>query len=168
MSCTSEMHVYEVHTHEMYACEVHTHELHADEVHAHEVHAREMHTDEVHACEMHACEMHACEVHVYEVHTHEMHVFEVHAYEEHACEIHAYERVYELWYRSGCRAAALASSSTLAVGQSFRQASHHAERALRVTGSLTAESRTIRSFSIFGVDIGILATRVLRTRKRRK
>src|SRR5271156_6967540 len=27
----------------------------------------------------------------------------------------------ELWYRSGCRAAALASSSTLAVGQSFRQ-----------------------------------------------
>src|SRR5271154_5119137 len=27
----------------------------------------------------------------------------------------------ELWYRSGCRAAALASSSTLAVGQSLRQ-----------------------------------------------
>jgi hypothetical protein len=27
----------------------------------------------------------------------------------------------ELWYRFGCRAAALASSSTLAVGQSFRQ-----------------------------------------------
>jgi hypothetical protein len=47
----------------------------------------------------------------------------------------------KLWYRSGYRAAALASSSTLAVGPAFR----HAERAPRVTSSQTAESSTIRS-----------------------
>jgi hypothetical protein len=39
----------------------------------------------------------------------------------------------ELWYRSGCRAAALASGSTEAVEQSFRQLFHHSERAPRVT-----------------------------------
>src|SRR5271156_2580299 len=41
----------------------------------------------------------------------------------------------ELWYHFGCRAVALASA-----------AFHHAERAPRVTSSLTAESPTIRSF----------------------
>src|SRR3984885_6611715 len=35
----------------------------------------------------------------------------------------------ELWYRSGCRAAALASNSTLVVGVVFSAAFHHAERA---------------------------------------
>src|SRR5438105_15308825 len=55
--------------------------------------------------------------------------------------------------------------STEAVGQSF----HHAERAPRVTSSLTAESPTIRSFqTILGVDARTLATRVLRARKTRK
>ena len=46
---------------------------------------------------------------------------------------------------------------------------HHAERAPRVTRSLTAESPTIRGpKNILGVDIGILATRVLRAGKVRK
>jgi hypothetical protein len=59
--------------------------------------------------------------------------------------------------------------STLAVEQSFRQLFTHAERAPRVTSSLTAELSTIRSFkNILGVDIRILATRVLRARKTRK
>src|SRR5438045_2842368 len=51
----------------------------------------------------------------------------------------------------------------------FSAAFHHAERAPRVTSSLTAESPTIRSFStILGVDIRTLATRVRRARKTRK
>src|SRR5580692_3250608 len=51
----------------------------------------------------------------------------------------------------------------------FSAAFHHAERAPRVTSSLTAESPTIRSFStILGVDIRILTTRVRRARKTRK
>jgi hypothetical protein len=45
----------------------------------------------------------------------------------------------KFWYRSGCRAAALASGSTLAVG-SLSAAFHHAERAPSATSSLTAES----------------------------
>jgi hypothetical protein len=51
----------------------------------------------------------------------------------------------KLRYRSGCRAAALTSSSTLAVRQSFRQLFTHAERTPGLTSSLTAESPTIRS-----------------------
>jgi hypothetical protein len=75
----------------------------------------------------------------------------------------------ELWYRSGCRAAALASSSTSAVGAVFSAAFHHAERAPRVTSSLTVESPIIRSSkNILSIDIGILVTRVLRARKARK
>src|SRR3954453_4730214 len=59
--------------------------------------------------------------------------------------------------------------STEAVGQSFSAAFHHAERAPRVTSSLTAESPTIRSFeTILDVDIRILATRVRRARETRK
>src|SRR5271170_5194182 len=51
----------------------------------------------------------------------------------------------------------------------FSAAFHHAERAPRVTSSLTAESPTIRSFpTILGVDTRILATRVRRARKTRK
>jgi len=51
----------------------------------------------------------------------------------------------------------------------FSAAFRHAERAPRVTSSLMAESPTIRSpKNILGVDIGILATRVLRARKARK
>src|SRR5205085_8784772 len=51
----------------------------------------------------------------------------------------------------------------------FSAAFHHAERAPRVTSSLTAESPTIRSFqTILGVDTRTLATRVLRARKTRK
>src|ERR1700731_1163065 len=51
----------------------------------------------------------------------------------------------------------------------FSAAFHHAERAPRVTSSLTAESPTIRSSStILGVDIRTLATRVRRARKTRK
>ena len=52
----------------------------------------------------------------------------------------------KLWYRSGCRAAALASSSTEAVGQSFRQLFTTRSALQGVTSSLTAESPTIRSF----------------------
>jgi hypothetical protein len=48
----------------------------------------------------------------------------------------------ELWYRSGCRAAALASA-----------AFHHAERAPGVTSSLTAEPSTIRSLKTSFVPI---------------
>jgi hypothetical protein len=51
----------------------------------------------------------------------------------------------ELYYRSGYRTAALASSSTSAVGTVFPAAFHYAERAPRVTSSLTAKSPTIRS-----------------------
>src|SRR5947209_14333939 len=51
----------------------------------------------------------------------------------------------------------------------FSAAFHHAERAPRVTSSLTAESPTIRSFqTILGVDTRTLATRALRARKTRK
>jgi hypothetical protein len=51
----------------------------------------------------------------------------------------------------------------------FRQLFHHAERAARVTSSLTAESPTIQKLqNILGVDIGILATQVMRARKTRK
>src|SRR5579859_7406627 len=51
----------------------------------------------------------------------------------------------------------------------FSAAFHHAERAPRVTSSLTAESPTIRSSStILGADIRALATRVRRARKTRK
>src|SRR2546429_104384 len=51
----------------------------------------------------------------------------------------------------------------------FSAAFHHAERAPRVTSSLTAESPTIRSFStILGVEIRSLTTRVRRARKTRK
>jgi hypothetical protein len=49
----------------------------------------------------------------------------------------------ELWYRSGCRAAALASAAPRPSG-SLSAAFHHAERAPRVTSSLTAESPTIQ------------------------
>jgi hypothetical protein len=46
---------------------------------------------------------------------------------------------------------------------------HHAERAPIVVSSLTAESPKIQKLqNIFGVDTGILATRVLRARKTRK
>ena len=51
----------------------------------------------------------------------------------------------ELWYHVGCRAAALASAAPRPLG-SLSAAFHHAERAPRVTSSLTAESPTIRSF----------------------
>jgi hypothetical protein len=58
--------------------------------------------------------------------------------------------------------------STSAVRQSFGSF-HHAERALRVTSSLTAESPIIQKLqNILGVDIGILATQVMRARKTRK
>src|SRR5271156_3004945 len=74
----------------------------------------------------------------------------------------------ELWYHFGCRAAAWLRQhrGRWAV---FSAAFHHAERAPRVTSSLTAESPTIRSFpTILGVDTRILATRVRRARKTRK
>jgi hypothetical protein len=52
---------------------------------------------------------------------------------------------------------------------SLSAAFHHAERAPRVTSSLTAESPTIQKLqNILGVDIGILATQVMRARKTRK
>ena len=52
---------------------------------------------------------------------------------------------------------------------SLSAAFHHAEHAPRVTSSLTAGSPTIRSLkNILSVDIGILATRVLRARKTRE
>src|SRR6202020_3206590 len=51
----------------------------------------------------------------------------------------------------------------------FRRLFHHAERAPRVTSSLTAESPTIQKLqNILGVDIGILATQIMRARKTRK
>src|SRR5947207_13395577 len=74
----------------------------------------------------------------------------------------------ELWYHFGCRAAAWLRQhrGRWAV---FSAAFHHAERAPRVTSSLTAESPTIRSFqTILGVDARTLTTRVLRARKTRK
>jgi hypothetical protein len=52
---------------------------------------------------------------------------------------------------------------------SLSAAFHHAERAPRVTSSLTAESPTIQKLqNILGVDIRILATQVMRARKTRK
>src|SRR5271154_6187165 len=51
----------------------------------------------------------------------------------------------------------------------FSAAFHHAERAPRVTSSLTAESPTIKKLqNILGIDIRILPTRVRRARKTRK
>src|SRR3984885_9193433 len=49
----------------------------------------------------------------------------------------------KLWYHFGCRAAALASAAPRPLG-SLSAAFHHAERAPRVTSSLTAESPTIQ------------------------
>jgi hypothetical protein len=74
----------------------------------------------------------------------------------------------ELWYRSGCRAAALASSSTEAVGQSFGSFSL---RGARSKGDQQPDGRVAHNqkpLNILGVDIRILATRVLRARKTRK
>src|ERR1700733_11704164 len=58
----------------------------------------------------------------------------------------------KLWYHFGCRAAALASAAPRPLG-SLSAAFHHAERAPRVTSSLTAESPTIRSFKTSLVSI---------------
>jgi hypothetical protein len=74
----------------------------------------------------------------------------------------------KLWYRSGCRATALASSSTLAVGQSFGSFS---PRGARSKGDQQPDGRVAHNQklqNILGVDIGILATQVLRARKTRK
>jgi hypothetical protein len=69
----------------------------------------------------------------------------------------------KLWYHSGCRATALASSSTLAVGQSFGSFSPHGARS---KGDQQPDGRVAQT--ILGVDIEILATRALRARKTRK
>src|ERR1700733_9221580 len=51
----------------------------------------------------------------------------------------------------------------------FRQLFHHAERAPRMTSSLTAESPTIQKLqNTLGVDIRILATQIMCDRKTRK
>ena len=66
----------------------------------------------------------------------------------------------ELWYRFGCRAAALASISILAVGQSFRQLS---PRGARSKGDQQPDGRVAHNQklgNIFGVDIESLITRV--------
>ena len=74
----------------------------------------------------------------------------------------------KLWYRSGCRAAALASSSTLAVGQSFSSFSLRGARSKddQQPDGRVAHNQKLQN--ILGVDIGILATQVLRARKTRK
>ena len=71
---------------------------------------------EMYVHEMHAHEVHACEMHVYEVHAHE-------GFYEYLARQNTVAHLFhkKLWYRSGCRAAVLASSSTEAVKQSFRQ-----------------------------------------------
>ena len=62
----------------------------------------------------------------------------------------------------------MASAAPRPLG-SLSAAFHHAERAPRVTSSLTAESPTIQKLqNILGVDIGILATQIMRARKTRK
>jgi hypothetical protein len=74
----------------------------------------------------------------------------------------------KLWYRPGCRAAALASSSALAVGQPF---SSFSPRGARSKGDQQPDGRVAHNQklqTILGADIGILATRVLRARKTRK
>jgi hypothetical protein len=67
----------------------------------------------------------------------------------------------ELWYRFGCRAAALASATPRPLGSLFSAAFYHPERAPRVISSLTAEPPTIKKLlNILGVDIVTLATHV--------
>ena len=69
------------------------------------------------------------------------------------------------WYRSGCRAAALASAAPRPLGSLFGSFS---PRGARSKGDQQPDGRVAhnqRLQNIFGVDIGILATRALRAKK---
>src|SRR5271154_6032169 len=74
----------------------------------------------------------------------------------------------KLWYRFGCRAAALASAAPRPLGSLFGSFS---PRGARSKGDQQPDGRVAHNqeaSNILGVDIGILATRVLRARKTRK
>src|ERR1700722_4671776 len=74
----------------------------------------------------------------------------------------------ELWYHFGCRAAALASAAPRPLGSLFGSFS---PRGARSKGDQQPDGRVAHNQklqNIFGVDIGILATRALRARKTRK
>ena len=74
----------------------------------------------------------------------------------------------ELWYRFGCRAAALASAAPRPLGSLFGSFSPRGARSKSDQQPDGRVAHNQKLQNIFAVDIGILATHVLRARKTRK